>query len=108
MCYFICYPKDSFGYLFYRPTKNKIFVARTTVFRERDLTSQETSGSSIDIYDIKEPTSNEPKVDTRPQKEVKQSIEEPNVLPPHLVDLIENVIHQNFMDSILLKRMIAY
>ena len=35
-CYFIGYPKQSFGYLFYRPGENVVFVARRGVFRERE------------------------------------------------------------------------
>jgi len=36
-CYFVGYAADSFGYLFYKPSENKVFVARRAVFREREL-----------------------------------------------------------------------
>ena len=39
-CIFIGYPQKSFGYLFYRPCYNMVFVARKGVFRERVLISK--------------------------------------------------------------------
>ena len=35
-CIFIGYPQQSFGYLFYRPSENVVFVARRAFFRERE------------------------------------------------------------------------
>ncbi|KAL8089365.1 hypothetical protein AgCh_038983 [Apium graveolens] len=37
------------GYSFYNPTKNKVFVARTAVFLERELFSKKRSGRTIDL-----------------------------------------------------------
>ena len=34
-CIFISYPQKSFGYIFYRPSDNVVFVARRGFFRER-------------------------------------------------------------------------
>ena len=45
-CIFIGYPQKSFGYLFYRPKDNVVFVARRGVFRERELISQGDSGEA--------------------------------------------------------------
>ncbi|KAI3739156.1 hypothetical protein L2E82_29553 [Cichorium intybus] len=53
-CYFIGYPKQSFGYLFYRPSEDVVFVARRGFFRERELISKEDSGSTIDLEEIQE------------------------------------------------------
>ena len=36
-CIFIGYPNKSFGYLFYKPSDNVVFIARGGVFREREL-----------------------------------------------------------------------
>ena len=35
-CYFVGYPEETKGYSFYNPTENKVFVARTAVFLERE------------------------------------------------------------------------
>ena len=51
-CYFIGYPQKSFGYLFYKPSENKVFVARRGFFLERDLISKEDSGSHIDLEEL--------------------------------------------------------
>jgi hypothetical protein len=53
-CVFIGYPRKSFGYLFYKPSKNDVFVARRGVFRERELICKEDSGSTIDLEEIQE------------------------------------------------------
>ncbi|KAI3680369.1 hypothetical protein L2E82_50354 [Cichorium intybus] len=58
-CFFIGYPKQSFGYLFYRPSEDVVFVARRGFFRERELISKEDSGSTIDLEEIQE-TPDEP------------------------------------------------
>ena len=69
-CQFVGYPQDSFGYLFYRPTENVVFVARKRVFLEREMISQGVSTSPIDLEEIRESTKNEPIVDTSVQPEV--------------------------------------
>ena len=53
-CIFIGYPQKSFGYLFYRPKDNVVFVARRGVFRERELISQGDSGRQIELEEIQE------------------------------------------------------
>ena len=47
-----------------------VFVAREGVFLEREMMSQEVSGSPIDLEEIQEPTNDEPLVDTSTQPEV--------------------------------------
>ena len=42
------------GYYFYYPSENKIFVARYAEFFERNLISQEASGSKVDFDEIQE------------------------------------------------------
>ena len=53
-CIFIGYPHKSFGYLFYRPSDNVVFVARRGVFREREFMSQGNSGRQVDLEEIQE------------------------------------------------------
>ena len=53
-CIFVGYPKETMGYYFYYPSENKIFVARYAEFFERNLISQEASGSKVDFDEIQE------------------------------------------------------
>ncbi|GKG26183.1 retrotransposon protein, putative, ty1-copia subclass, partial [Tanacetum coccineum] len=48
-CIFIGYPKETMGYYFYFPPKNKIIVARYAGFFEKSLITQEVSGRAIDL-----------------------------------------------------------
>ncbi|KAJ9535405.1 hypothetical protein OSB04_un001481 [Centaurea solstitialis] len=83
-CLFVGYPYKSFGYIFYKPSENKVFVARRGVFLEREFISKEDSGSNIDLGEIQETTNDEPIVDTSPQHEVESPVEETNITPPPL------------------------
>ncbi|GJS84205.1 retrotransposon protein, putative, ty1-copia subclass [Tanacetum coccineum] len=51
-CIFIGYPKETMGYYFYFPPKNKIVVARYAEFFEKRLISQEISGRAVDLEEI--------------------------------------------------------
>ncbi|GJR58956.1 retrotransposon protein, putative, ty1-copia subclass [Tanacetum coccineum] len=42
-CIFIGYPKETMGYSFYNPSKNKVFVARNAEFFKSNLIDQEAS-----------------------------------------------------------------
>ena len=66
-CLFIGYPQESFGYLFYKPKDNMVFVARRGRFLEREMISKEDSGSKIDLEEIQESTDEEPIVNTDTQ-----------------------------------------
>ena len=46
-CLFVGYPKETKGYYFYNPIKNKVFVAWNGVFLEREFISKGTSGSKV-------------------------------------------------------------
>ncbi|GJZ58304.1 retrotransposon protein, putative, ty1-copia subclass [Tanacetum coccineum] len=61
---FKSYPEESFGYLFYKPKDNVVFVARRGVFLEREMISKENSGSKIDLEEIQESADEEPIVNT--------------------------------------------
>ncbi|GJV17406.1 zinc finger, CCHC-type containing protein [Tanacetum coccineum] len=60
-CIFIGYPKETMGYSFYYPLKNRIFVAQNAEFLENSLMTQEASGSLEDLEIIQEE-------DTHPSK----------------------------------------
>ena len=53
-CNFVGYPLETKGYYFYKPSKNKVFVARTAVFLERELLSKKNSGRIIDLDEDRE------------------------------------------------------
>ena len=51
-CLFIGDLHKSFGYLFYRPSENVVFVARRGLFCEREHIFKEDSGSAINLEEI--------------------------------------------------------
>ncbi|GKA40441.1 retrotransposon protein, putative, ty1-copia subclass [Tanacetum coccineum] len=53
-CIFVGYPKETMGYYFYFPPKNKIVVARYVEFFEKNLISQEASGRAVELKEIQE------------------------------------------------------
>ncbi|GJS47983.1 RNA-directed DNA polymerase, eukaryota [Tanacetum coccineum] len=69
-CLFIGYPEESFGYLFYKPSDNVVFVAQRGVFLEREMISKEDNESKIDLEEIQESVDEEPIVNTNTQPEV--------------------------------------
>ena len=71
-CYFVGYPTGSFGYYFYRPSENQVFVARRAVFLERNLMSKGISGSRIDLEEIPESTNMESDIGASSHQEVIQ------------------------------------
>ena len=84
-CHFIGYPENSFGYLFYKSSENKIFVARRGVFLERNLISGEVSGSTIDLEEIQESSNEvEPIVDPGVETEDVSPVETFHTNPPPL------------------------
>ncbi|GJW26503.1 retrotransposon protein, putative, ty1-copia subclass [Tanacetum coccineum] len=53
-CIFIGYPKETMGYYFYIPPKNKIVVARYAEFFEKKFITQEVSGRAMDLEEIQD------------------------------------------------------
>ncbi|GJU82972.1 retrotransposon protein, putative, ty1-copia subclass [Tanacetum coccineum] len=53
-CIFVGYLKETIGYSFYYPPKNKVFIARNAEFFENSLIDQEASGSLEDLEIIQE------------------------------------------------------
>ncbi|GJX70879.1 retrotransposon protein, putative, ty1-copia subclass [Tanacetum coccineum] len=81
-CLFVGYPEESFGYLFYRPKDNVVFVARRGTFLEREMISKEDSGSKIDLEEIQESADEEPIVNTDTQQEVVTPVEPDDISLP--------------------------
>nr|GEU60039.1 hypothetical protein [Tanacetum cinerariifolium] len=80
-CLFVGYPEESFGYLFYKPKDNVLFIARREVFLEREMISRKDDGSKIDLEEIQESVDEEPIVNTDTQQDVVTPIE------PHDISL---------------------
>ena len=57
-CLFVGYPKETKGYYFYNPIENKVFVARNGVFLEREFIYKGTSGSKVQLKEVREPQDN--------------------------------------------------
>ena len=66
-CYFVGYPKESFGYYFYNPNEQKVFVSRHATFLEREFILEMASGSQIELDEVREPQS-------RKETEVEQEL----------------------------------
>jgi hypothetical protein len=81
---FIGYPADSFGYLFYNSSENKVFVSRRGKFLERNIMSKEVSGSTIDLEEIQEPTDMETDIGPSYLPEVDEPVveDEADIQPP--------------------------
>nr|GEU96019.1 retrovirus-related Pol polyprotein from transposon TNT 1-94 [Tanacetum cinerariifolium] len=68
-CIFVGYPKETMGYSFYYPPKNKVLVARNAEFLENSLIDQEAKGSLKDLEIIQ-------KEDTHPSLDTSLNHEE--------------------------------
>nr|GEX33752.1 hypothetical protein [Tanacetum cinerariifolium] len=53
-CILTGYPKETMGYYFYFPPENKIVVTRYAEFFEKNLITQEVSGTAVDLEEIQE------------------------------------------------------
>ena len=53
-CLFIGYPRQNKGYYFYHPQENKVFVARTAVFLEKEFILKGNSGSGVQLEVVQE------------------------------------------------------
>lgn len=57
-CIFVGYPSETKGYYFYNPIENKVFVARNGFFLEREFISKGTSGSKVQLEEVRESQNN--------------------------------------------------
>ncbi|KAK8516622.1 hypothetical protein V6N12_049344 [Hibiscus sabdariffa] len=68
-CTFFVYPKETKGYYFYN--ENKVFVARTGVFLEKEFLTNSGKGRNIELEEVQQQQDNEPEVE-----EISQEVEE--------------------------------
>ncbi|KAK8628300.1 hypothetical protein V6N13_064009 [Hibiscus sabdariffa] len=66
-CTFVGYPKETKGYYFYNPKENKVFVARTRVFLEKEFLSNKGNGRNIELEEVQQQQVHEPEVEETPQ-----------------------------------------
>ncbi|KAK8684131.1 hypothetical protein V6N13_040163 [Hibiscus sabdariffa] len=64
---FVGYPKETKGYYFFNPKENKVFVARTRVFLEKELLSNNGNGRNIEIKEVQRQQVNELEVEQTSQ-----------------------------------------
>nr|CAE03845.1 OSJNBb0089K06.4 [Oryza sativa Japonica Group] len=67
-CFFVGYPKETKGYYFYNREEGKVFVARHSVFLEKEFISRKDSGSMVRPEEIQETPENA-STSTQPQAE---------------------------------------
>ncbi|CAN6573251.1 unnamed protein product [Malus baccata var. baccata] len=63
-CYFVRYPKQTYGYEFYHPDDQKVFIARTAIFMEDEFVLNGTSKRKIELKEINK-INDEPQTSTR-------------------------------------------
>ncbi|KAK8669538.1 hypothetical protein V6N13_106966 [Hibiscus sabdariffa] len=66
-CTFVGYLKETKGYYFYNSKENKMFVARTGVFLEKELLSNKGNGRNIELKEVQQQQVHEPEVEETPQ-----------------------------------------
>ncbi|KAL4377319.1 hypothetical protein GQ457_02G027920 [Hibiscus cannabinus] len=64
-CTFVGYPKETKGYYFYN--ENKVFVARTRVFLEKEFLTNKGKGRNIKLKEVQQQQVHEPEVEETPQ-----------------------------------------
>ncbi|GKC70492.1 retrotransposon protein, putative, ty1-copia subclass [Tanacetum coccineum] len=79
-CIFVGYPKETMGYYFYRPPKNKIVVARYAEFFENNLVSQEANGRAVKLEEIQDK-------DTSPSENTSEHLVEAESFEPPQEDV---------------------
>ncbi|KAK8597134.1 hypothetical protein V6N12_065610 [Hibiscus sabdariffa] len=62
-CTFVGYPKETKGYYFYNHKENKVFVARTGVFLEKDFLSSKEDRRNIELEEVQQQQDTEPEVE---------------------------------------------
>ncbi|KAK9008737.1 hypothetical protein V6N11_075620 [Hibiscus sabdariffa] len=64
-CTFVGYPKETKGYYFYN--ENKVFVARTAVFLEKEFLTNSGKCRNIELKEVQQQQVHEPEVEEAPQ-----------------------------------------
>ncbi|KAK8600547.1 hypothetical protein V6N12_050400 [Hibiscus sabdariffa] len=73
-CTFVGYPKETKGYYFFNPKENKVFVARTRVFLEREFLSKKGDRRNVELEEVRQQQVDEPEV-----KQISQVVEENSI-----------------------------
>ena len=60
--FFVGYPKETMGYYFFHQGENKVIVARHGVFLEKEFLARKSSGSNVQIEEIREELQQPPRV----------------------------------------------
>ncbi|KAK8573042.1 hypothetical protein V6N12_029080 [Hibiscus sabdariffa] len=66
-CTFVGYPEETNGYYFFNPKENKVFVARTGVFLEKEFLSNNENGRNIELEEVQPQQVIEPEVEQTSQ-----------------------------------------
>ncbi|KAK8708347.1 hypothetical protein V6N13_059389 [Hibiscus sabdariffa] len=66
-CIFVGYPKETKGYYFFNPIENKVFVARTGVFLEKEFLSSKRDRRNIELEEVQQQQVTEPEVEQTSQ-----------------------------------------
>ncbi|KAK8560247.1 hypothetical protein V6N12_013047 [Hibiscus sabdariffa] len=66
-CIFVGYSKETKGYYFFNPKENKVFVARTGVFLEKEFLSSKRDRTNIELEEVQQQQVTEPEVEQASQ-----------------------------------------
>jgi len=80
-CFFVGYPKETKGYYFYNSTENKVFVARSGVFLEREFLSKKKNESKIQLEEVRETQENVSSSQEDDQLDLRRVVESTPVEP---------------------------
>ena len=74
VCYFIGYPKDTFGWYFSDPREQKVFVHTNAIFLEDDYSMNHKPKGRIDMREIRGEPSDPPTVENNVRQEKATSL----------------------------------
>ncbi|KAK8670843.1 hypothetical protein V6N13_037457 [Hibiscus sabdariffa] len=66
-CIFVGYPEETKGHYFFNPKENKVFVARTEVFLEKEFLSSKRYRRNIELEEVQQQQVTEPEVEQTSQ-----------------------------------------
>jgi hypothetical protein len=53
-CFFMGYPRETKGFYFYNQAEGKVFIARNSVFLDKEFLSKGFSGSKVQLEEIRD------------------------------------------------------
>jgi len=88
-----------FGHYFYSPTEQRVFVAASAKFLEKEFLENKSSSRTFDLSEIQEPTTEQPMEEDVPSTSASVTIpEEPrrsgrvSIPPDRYIGMVEEVI----------------